>query len=86
MIPSAAKTPHTPPMKTCPANSPAAVPVNAKQRFAATPRPAPSTIRRSIPVRRATTTASGIRTISTSGWIPITAPLSPAGNASRSSM
>src|ERR1700689_3046145 len=52
MMPRPANTPHTPPMRICPANIPAASPVRAKQRFAPTPNAAPRIIRRIMPVRR----------------------------------
>ncbi|SED25419.1 hypothetical protein SAMN04490356_7645 [Streptomyces melanosporofaciens] len=42
MIPSAAKTPHTPPMRICPASSPGTVAVVAKQMLAPTPKAAAS--------------------------------------------
>ncbi|WP_333769780.1 hypothetical protein [Streptomyces sp. IBSBF 2435] len=58
---------------------PAALPVSAKHRFAPTPNAAPRTIRRIIPVLRATTTATGIRTSSIRGWMPMTAPLAAVG-------
>src|ERR1035438_7659890 len=52
MMPRAANTPHTPPMRICPANIPAASPVRAKQRFAPTPTAAPRLIRCIMPIRR----------------------------------
>ncbi|GAB3392314.1 hypothetical protein GCM10027568_19330 [Humibacter soli] len=79
MMPSAANTPQTPPIRICPANMPAPLEVSAKHRFAATPKAAPTTMSGRIPMRLPTITLSGMRSSSMRGWMPITAPLTTAG-------
>ena len=86
MMPRAANTPHTPPMRICPANMPAVTPVRAKQRFAPTPNAAPKIITRIMPNRRATITATGMSISSIRGWMPITAPLTTVGRCMSSCM
>ncbi len=86
MMPSAANTPQTPPIRICPANMPAVLPVRAKQRFAPMPKAAPKIMRRIMPMRRATSTATGIRISSIRGWMPMTAPLTAVGRCMSSCM